>query len=625
MVCDRILDGNNLQELKESNVPSSVTTLSLQTNGFTMLDMLSFRDSLVSLDLGGNTIQSLSNWDMPSGLQTFSCENCGVTEIAGVWFPSSKSLQSFDLAGSSLSMFEIANSSLELLEAVSELTVVTKFSTCSDTRAQHVTLPSTTISVCVLSDAVFSSKYASSSSKSTQGSNGSANAGNPAGSDGGGGLNKWMLLAIISVSVLLGVLLSGLGFVLYRRKQQRANADKADGANLDLMNHALGVNNQPSSKATTFFAGGASASNTLTRTARTESAGGTILANSTTEYLANDIRTDEEMQRFRLMQEEVELGALIAQGGYGAVYQATFRHETVVVKQLLPEKAKVKRTLMNFMDEIRLCATLDHPKIVQFLGVMWSSLLDVSMVMEYMPNGDLSSLLLAQLQREARDSRCRDAYSWFHSACDGNQLKCKSLIALDVAEALVYLHSFESPIIHRDLKPKNVLMSESWEAKLTDFGVSREMTEDQTMTGEIGTISWIAPEVLRGERYSEKADVYSFGVVLTELDTCRRPYSDGVPDDEHVGGKNQHTNTRIAVLVSNGNLRPTVHADCPRSVRALVDKCLAFDPTERPSAVQIHFELRNLELGDEELSASGLRLTRAMSTQARSQRGMSRC
>ncbi|POM72321.1 TKL protein kinase [Phytophthora palmivora] len=312
----------------------------------------------------------------------------------------------------------------------------------------------------------------------------------------------------------------------------------------------------------------------------------------------------------RLLQEEVVRGKLIAKGGCGAVYLATFQNEKVVTKQLLPERARDKRW---FMDKIRLCSTLDHPKIVHFIGVTWSSMLDINMVMEYMPRGDLSTMLQKQLQRETRDEYARDGYSWFHSVGEGENLKCKSLIALDIAEALVYLHSFESPIIHRDLKPKNVLLSDTWEAKLTDFGISRELDEDQTMTAEIGTVSWIAPEVLRGEHYSEKADVYSFGVILTELDTCRRPYSLGIPGESNRGGNNKTSNTRIAVLVSAGTLRPEVHTDCPRSVRYLVDKCLAFDPEDRPSALQIHYELRNLELGEEELLASARRMTRTQS------------
>ncbi|KAI9911541.1 hypothetical protein PsorP6_009286 [Peronosclerospora sorghi] len=211
--------------------------------------------------------------------------------------------------------------------------------------------------------------------------------------------------------------------------------------------------------------------------------------------------------------------------------------------------------------------------------------------MEYLPHGDLSSLLERQRERERLCARARDGYTWF--ATDG-PIKRKSLLALDIAEALVYLHSFERPIIHWDLKPKNVLLSASWEAKVTDFGTSRALEEDdQTLTAKIGTVAWIAPEILRGVHYSEKADVHSFGVLLTELDTCCRPYAQGI-----LPGESRHdrilSNTRIAVLVSDGSLRPHVRGDCPQSVSHLVEKCLAYDPVDRPSALQLHYELRKI-------------------------------
>ncbi|KAF1327738.1 Tkl protein kinase, partial [Globisporangium splendens] len=395
---------------------------------------------------------------------------------------------------------------------------------------------------------------------------------------------NWMLLAVISVAVLFVLVLSIVSFVLYRRHKKLKQTEELE--------YEVTTN---ATKATQFIHGSIS---TLTRPgdATTGSAG----YHPEFEYLPNDIRTDEEMQPYRLQQREVVRGKLLAKGGYGAVYKARFRNETVVVKQLLPDKTRNKQILKSFMDEIRICASLDHPKVVRFIGVTWSSLLDLSVVMEYMPNGDLGSLLTEQLQRQVSGTISRRDYGWFQSK---SNLKCKSLIALDIAEALVYLHSFFSPIIHRDLKSRNVLLSKDWEAKLTDFGVSRELDEDQTMTGEIGTVSWIAPEVLRGERYTEKADIYSFGVIMTELDTCSRPYANGIAGDENNngnGGSNSHTNTRIAVLVSTGSLKPSIMDDCPPSVRRVIMQCLEVDPKNRPSAVQIHFELRNLEVVPEE-------------------------
>ncbi|GAB9475839.1 Tkl protein kinase [Globisporangium polare] len=398
---------------------------------------------------------------------------------------------------------------------------------------------------------------------------------------------NWMLLAVISVAVLFVLVLGMVSFVLLRRRRKLKETEQLE---YDIANDVT--------KVTQFTHGTLGTGGTGTGGYQAEF-----------EYLPNDIRNDEEMQPFRLQQREVVRGRLIAKGGYGAVYKAKFRNETVVVKQLLPDKTRNKQILKSFMDEIRICAALDHPKVVRFIGITWSSLLDLSVVTEYMANGDLGSLLTEQLQRQASGAVSRFDYSWFKassSTSGGGGAKCKSLLALDIAEALVYLHSFISPIIHRDLKSRNVLLSTDWEAKLTDFGVSRELDEDQTMTGEIGTVSWIAPEVLRGERYTEKADIYSFGVIMTELDTCRRPYSDGIPNEDNGGGSNQHTNTRIAVLVSNGKLKPAITDECPASVRQLIDQCLESDPKNRPSAVQIHFELRNLDMAEEERRETAL-------------------
>ncbi|KAI9913074.1 hypothetical protein PsorP6_005721 [Peronosclerospora sorghi] len=162
----------------------------------------------------------------------------------------------------------------------------------------------------------------------------------------------------------------------------------------------------------------------------------------------------------------------------------------------------ITRTGARAMMKIRLCLTLQHPKIVRFIGVTWSTVVDISMFMDYLPQGDLSSLLERQRERERLVARAQDGYIWF--ATDG-PIKCKSLLALDIAEALVYLHSFERPIIHRDLKPKNVPLSASWEAKVTDFGTSRALKEnDQTLTAEIGTVAWLNRKFFSGNTVPRK-------------------------------------------------------------------------------------------------------------------------
>jgi hypothetical protein len=595
------MDDNKLSSLAEGDLGGSVTSLSMRNNSVSSLQSFVLNSQVQDLDLSDNSIPQLSSWEMPDSLQSFRCQDCAIKAISGVVFPTDLSLSTFDLTGSNVESFEVANSSVAVLEAVDDLVVTTVGGNCSDSHANLVVARS--MDLCVLSDAYFDARYVAGGSASSEQSDGNPAAAAGGAGGGGGGLSNWMMLAMICLGAMLACVLGGVVFVIYRRRQKARDEELKEAENLEFDPDA-----SASSKATKYMPGHLTG---MSRTGRTDSVPEGTLSDANANIVLNDIRTDDDILQLRLLQEEVVRGKLLAKGGYGAVYLATFQGEKVVTKQLLPERARDKRWLVGFMEEIRLCSKLDHPKIVTFIGVTWSSLLDISMVMEYMPRGDLSTLLQKQLQRETRDELARDGYSWFHSVGEGDTLKCKSLIALDVAEALVYLHSFESPLIHRDLKPKNVLLSESWEAKLTDFGISRELDEDQTMTAEIGTVSWIAPEVLRGEHYSEKADVYSFGVVLTELDTCRRPYAQGIPGESNRGNKT--SNTRIAVLVSAGTLRPEVHSDCPRSVRNLVDKCLAFDPDERPSALQIHYELRNLELGEEELLASARRMTRTQS------------
>ena len=76
---------------------------------------------------------------------------------------------------------------------------------------------------------------------------------------------------------------------------------------------------------------------------------------------------------------------------------------------------------------------------------------------------------------------------------------------------MLYLHSSAPPIIHRDLKTANLLVDQNWRVKVTDFGLSRVVDTQSTMT-HCGTVEFCAPEVLKRSRYTVKADVYSFGL-----------------------------------------------------------------------------------------------------------------
>ncbi|RLN06667.1 hypothetical protein BBJ28_00018871 [Nothophytophthora sp. Chile5] len=381
-------------------------------------------------------------------------------------------------------------------------------------------------------------------------------------------------------------------------RRGKSNDSSSDGSS----NAATNVNtqNRPSRRSWYTFGNGHEPSNrnsTLYGSAvpgRRSSMGGTWMdaggGKSVSDY-CNESETltafmqDPEVFTKRIAFDELTFLRMLSKGAYGEVWLGQLETRHVAIKRLLPEKCQFTASLEQFAGEIGLMCTLQHRNIVSFVGVSWNRLQNLCAVVEYMEAGDLDEVL----------KKYREKFSWQRE---------KISIAMDIAEGLVYLHCLRPVVVHRDLKSKNVLLNRKFHAKLSDFGVSRKTTVNETMTSGVGTLLWTAPEIIEGKKYSEKADIYSLGVVLSELDTCEPPFADVTTDKgERLPGM------QLAQLVRLGKIRVTLRSDCPPSLRKLAMDCTQLDPDLRPSSMQVAFTLKSI-------IAPTLRLTSSTATTA---------
>lgn len=284
------------------------------------------------------------------------------------------------------------------------------------------------------------------------------------------------------------------------------------------------------------------------------------------------IWNDPELSSLQVRVEDIEDVKQLGSGAYAMVWLVRYRSSQLLAsKRLRPERRQKKHVSM-FVEEIKLIANFDHPNLVKLIGAAWTIESDLQALLEYMDGGDLRQYL----------ADASTPFGWTFRKFD---------IAIGIIEALVYLHSFAPPLIHRDLKSRNVLLSADFTAKLSDFGTSRFRSVESTMTAGVGTGRWLAPEVIRGDTdYGSAADIYSFGALLTELDTNQIPYS----NTRNSNGKKLSDMT-ILHRVATGKLHPEVRSTCGPELRALVEKCLAENPSDRPTATAIAYELRVIQ------------------------------
>ncbi|KAF8010367.1 hypothetical protein BT93_J1099 [Corymbia citriodora subsp. variegata] len=260
---------------------------------------------------------------------------------------------------------------------------------------------------------------------------------------------------------------------------------------------------------------------------------------------------------------------VVGEGAFGTVYKGKLRDGSLVAIKRAKKDMLNQRASAEFKNEVLTMSKIEHLNLVRLYGYLEHG--DERIIVEeYIGGGTLQEHL---------------------NGGNGLEMGERLDIAIDIAHAVAYLHTYsDPPIIHRDIKASNILITEKLRAKVTDFGFARLASEDpgatHISTQIKGSTGYLDPEYLRTYQLTEKSDVYSFGVLLVEMMTGRHPIESKRPLKERITIKwaMQKLKEGDAVLVMDWRLRRN-----PASIMALENilklarQCLASKKESRPS------------------------------------------
>jgi Protein kinase domain len=251
---------------------------------------------------------------------------------------------------------------------------------------------------------------------------------------------------------------------------------------------------------------------------------------------------------------EFVIEAIAGRGGMGIVYRARQREpdRVVALKVIAPDLAGDPNFEARFKSEGRIAARIEHPNVIPIYAV-GEDRGTLYIAMRYVVGTDLRAVI----EQEGRIEPGRAA-----------------LLIDQVAQALDAAHGHG--LVHRDVKPANILLAPQGgreHAYLTDFGLSRLVADSQAITATgalVGTVDYIAPEQVRGERVDARTDVYSLGCVLFHSLTGRVPYPEG---------------NQIAKLYAHDSRPPPLALECvpelPAALDGVIARAMAKDPDAR--------------------------------------------
>lgn len=258
----------------------------------------------------------------------------------------------------------------------------------------------------------------------------------------------------------------------------------------------------------------------------------------------------------------------LGEGGMGVVYKAedTRLGRTVALKFPPPDRFSSDEDVERFNREARTVSALNDAHIATIYD------LDESegkkfIVFEYVPGGTLKAYA-----KELHDA--------------GRNLSLEQVVdfGIQIVEGLIHAH--ENNVIHRDLKLDNILLTESGQVKITDFGLAKlKGSPELTRSGStLGTASYMSPEQVRGEELDARSDLFSVGVILYQLVTGRLPFL-----GEH--------EMAIAYSIINNDPVPakSLRPDLPDMMQEIINRCLEKEKEKRfQSARELSDALKSL-------------------------------
>ncbi|XP_058825110.1 serine/threonine-protein kinase pelle-like [Topomyia yanbarensis] len=269
----------------------------------------------------------------------------------------------------------------------------------------------------------------------------------------------------------------------------------------------------------------------------------------------------------------------LGKGGFGIVYKGYFKHTFVAIKKIKGINTESARTeLRQSFNELKYLNSCRHENVVPLFGCSFE-FGEPCLVYQYMPGGSLDNRLFPK-----------------SSSVKALTMLDRVKIAKGTARGLQYLHTFgQKPIIHGDIKPGNILLDNTNEPKIGDFGLTRELAvSDSSMkvSRVYGTRPYIPREFITHRQLSTKVDSFSYGLVLYEIITGQRVYDEKRKMAKHLKDIVLHaaqSGYDIRMLMDR-----SLSADDGQTVnicKVLLKagfSCTADDPEKRPEMVDVY-------------------------------------